>query len=508
MEFLSLDVENQKKYLTVPENLKKIKGYISSLKYGIVEQFSTENIYNYTDISLVVRSIGKILENFFSYYEQFLVYDWGCSNIQLEIKQKNEKIKRVVDLYMFALSNFLETYTVMVRISLAAIAELPVIENNEMLEIIGLENPVEVIRSEIVRLLVNCQKIISETWEENIEVLSNLMRSLTHTFNTYPSMKALLPSEWVETLQSAINVNLELPNCFNYLALDIMSETHLPLVFRISVRKWYIKKEEDASSYISFGDICRDTIDIIKRFTIDNSMMLEATCSIEQVLWYTSEEDFLGSTPDSVIESLVYHLGTFLKFYHKMPSSRLADIYDRCCSDSIPLILSEIFARYEELLDSYLVRHIAVSYVSYIQDSKIEINFAIKELFGHLESSNDFILYITSLYDKTHLEKMKKMFSPVIYEIMMKKADKFSSLDAQEFTDVLTSSFIIVPGIIKNGESILWIDACMMKAQLLEKSENPFTREILTIEEWESYNKEKKEMIEEFNERRLKCLNQ
>ena len=523
MDFVSLNYDQKKAYVTNLENHKKIKAFISRVKYqAITHPFTgvTEEVY---EMTVFVNSLGRMISDFVvmmsgpSFQYPDLVFDWGKNIIPEDIRNKNIKMKRLIDLFIFCLSSFLET-------SLAACSEVRrTIENIEdefsgenswILTIMGLRDPIGIMKDHLYVRLNQWQDSIADIWEMNSDPVTYSMNFLNNTFDKYPEMIGHFPDDWSQLIQCIDHCypTIVPPRWYTSVACRLMNVDGVSLPLRIICRKWFLQENiRIPDETRNMAHACQDAIKIIEKNISESQNFLEciyAIRSVSQLLDHCSISNICRRD----LENLVYSLCSFMKHNYEFKKDEYQNSV--CFEYQIPEIVHQVFRSSEKwsderkLHETYLLRHVLVCFMDCLQKEENELDDNdVETLFKYLEKFPLFLTYLATLYDKESIVKNRGLFTEEFYQSALEKVEKFSSVDAAEFTDTITSSLIVVPGIIKNGEHVIWVDAYMMKSHLKEKGENPFTREKLTVEAWEAYNLEAAEMIAEYDRRRREVVN-
>lgn len=523
MEFTSLPFDQQKQYLINPENLKKIRGYLSTLKYEIAQTISPNIHYHIETMYVFVMQLSRVISGFIENFtpSQELIFDWGNKIIPEEIREKNLKMKRVLDLYVFALANFFETSTSVIGNITLMIAQLEAQFNSTQRMFHGrifgglfAGNMSFLIIKNEMNIAIDDVKIQMENiWTSSLDCIDFIFDSLETTLDRYPEIINDISDDWKNLLDYALR-NEELitfPESMGSVSVALASHNKIPLNLRILLRDWYIRNVGDFEE-LNLEDACMDLVNCSKLYKKDTTLMPDFLLSISNL--YKSiergDEGFILIS-EHILEQIIYHLCNFVKNYQNKEMNTLENtLHERSIYMASKIVYDVLQAH--DFTDSYLIRHLVVSYMSFMNEIQEQSEDEIVEkLMTYLEKSPHFYRYLVSLYEEKDLEKLEPYVSKVFYDIVIKNNIKrytqlFNGDESTEFTDTITSSLIINPGIIKNGEHILWVDAHMILSHLMDKEENPFTREHLTIEEWKKYNEENSEKIMEYKEKLNKFL--
>lgn len=520
MDFLTLTFKNQKDYLSDPDNLKEIRGYFSTLKYEAIQSTSSLALSYIEDMYIYIRCLGGHLKECQILFSEGITFHWDSNLVPENERSLNNSTRNLMELFIYSLSNFIETVTALTANLFILINHIGLPSNQDtfldgFFSMLGGNLPLLMIKSQLNGVIVELESHLSELWENCSENIEYVYLCLYQTIKKYPDIFESMSDDWKNLIDYTLR-NIEIinfPPIFEKISLELLTNKGLGLSTRILLRSWYLDNQDRDYEIVSFYDTCQDMIQSIKKYLKNSSEFGDVFMSIPQVNSFLEHTDFCVMKEKDV-EDIVFILGRLIKSYKK--DDTLVETNYTSIISQASKIISKAFENHESLLNTYLVRHVAISLVNFIQEKGNIIEQVHKEMIDNLliqmEVSPYLCLYIASLYEEKSLDVLKSYFSRVFREIYLKnKIEQFSNIiqkpECEEFIDHLTESIIIVPSILKNGDNIMWVDKHMMTAHLKEKSENPYTRENLTLDEWTAYNEEMKKMIDEYGARRKLIIN-
>jgi hypothetical protein len=175
------------------------------------------------------------------------------------------------------------------------------------------------------------------------------------------------------------------------------------------------------------------------------------------------------------------------------------------------IYILEIFQEFSFLINTYLIRDISVIFLNILNFQSFELNFIFKQLFELLHKNIYFEIYISTIIDENGINNLKHIVKKNIIESITKKMHLFKKLcekdKESEFIDNISSTFIINPSIIKNGDNKIYCDKFVMLSYLHKTPENPYNRESLTPADFEKYNEELKDEILMYDKKRREFIN-
>jgi hypothetical protein len=157
-----------------------------------------------------------------------------------------------------------------------------------------------------------------------------------------------------------------------------------------------------------------------------------------------------------------------------------------------------------ELCNTYLIRSIPNTLLNILDTDNGDI---IKNIFRILSNTNKiyFEAYLGSIIDENSINKLKLFMNKDFMDMIRKKYTIFKRLCEKdtnlEFTDNITSTFIIIPAVINNGEQKMYCDKYAMLSYVEKTPENPYNREPLTPADLENtdgidaYEKRRREFV-------------
>ena len=305
-------------------------------------------------------------------------------------------------------------------------------------------------------------------------------------------------SIFTPNLSNLLNIVFTTKSMVLHLKLDALYLISAVEMFNIAFYRQAIKKPVEISYYVDLA------VETYLKF-IDNKSLTELfrdilylSQMIGRFLYFQS----MAGTRVEFSENLVNYIYALLDLYfevNKIPSADLDTIQVR--------FLEQIYTLLEmcsPLISTDLVKFIPYTFINAINNSEFTVQHtSLVERISCLLSQNPkYKLYVanscTSIDRYAHI-----LVCPDDIARYMATLQKITDAPDNEFIDDLSSEFIITVGLLPLANDELKIcDKFFILSSLRNKSVNPFTREVLTVEDFLQIQLENQARIYELEEQR------
>jgi hypothetical protein len=487
MDFILVLLDSQRDFLLSPDNVKLVKSHLCKLKYDMLQSAFQPKYSEIVHMMDIVDKIGMCLDS------KRLETDPNETYLYPLDGTTDSVLMPLIDVYVFALNTVCESVE---TIADSLLFMSGTIENemdmdeqspNRILQMLQPQGRLSLLKYEVDEVRNDVMAMFEKFWED----ISEHARYLVDTMHRSITEDCAIPTEMqvlVEYIGKFITV-IEEPDSFQDLIHTFSRNPSVLLTTRIVMNMYLSGPTIDAVT------VCKDTIEVIGRCEKEDSLCEYADMSITTLFNCVVRNECCHIQAD-LVEKLLFRI---IK-YTTGDGNQLT-------FNNISAICLYFFTNNIGLIDGYLVRHVAASFMTFLQaNSRAVESVATRSLLQLLEQSKYFHLYLASMYDMETLKVLRNYLSPLYMDVFVEsKSRKFTILEkdetASEFHDSLTNSFIINPAILKVGDENVWVDSFMMECHLQSRSENPYTRQPLQIEEWKEYNRVHAGMIEAYDKR-------
>jgi hypothetical protein len=305
-------------------------------------------------------------------------------------------------------------------------------------------------------------------------------------------------SIFTPNLSRLINIVFTTKSMVLHLKLDALYLISAVEMFNLAFYQQAIKKPVEISYYVDLA------VAAYLKF-VENKSLTELFRDIlylhQMIGRFLSFQSMAGKGVE-FSENLVNYIYALLDLYfevNKIPSADLETIQDR--------ILEQIYTLLEmcpPLISTDLVKFIPYTFINAINNSEFAVQHtSLVERISCLLSQNPkYKLYVanscTSIDRYAHI-----LVCPDDIARYMTTLQKITDAPDNEFIDDLSSEFIITVGLLPlaNGELKI-CDKFFILSSLRNKSVNPYTREVLTVEDFLQIQQENQARIYELEEQR------
>jgi hypothetical protein len=487
MDFILVLLDSQRDFLLSPDNVKLVKSHLAKLKYDMLHSAFQPKYNEIMHMMDIADKIGMCLESKRLETDPTEMYMYPLSGTTDSV------LMPFIDVYVFALNTICESVETIADslfyMSRTIENEMNMEEQSpsRIIQMLQSHGSLSMLKFEVDEVRTDVMDMFEKFWDD----ISEPVRYLFDTMHRSISEDCVIPTEMqtlVEYMGKFINV-IEEPESFQDLIHTFSRNPSVLLTTRIVMNMYLSGPTIDAIT------VCKDTVEVIGRCEKEDSMCEYADMSIT-TLFNCVVRNECSHVPTDLVEKLLFRI---IK-YTTGDGNQLT-------FNNISAICLYFFTNNIGLIDGYLVRHVAASFMTFLQaNSRAVESVATRSLLQLLEQSKYFHLYLASMYDMETLKVLRNYLSPLYMDVFVEsKSRKFTILEkdesAAEFHDSLTNSFIINPAILKVGDENVWVDSFMMGCHLRSRSENPYTRQPLQIEEWKEYNRANADVIAEYDKR-------
>lgn len=484
MEFQYFSIEEFK--TDSKEYFKKVRLFLNTKKYEIIQNSLEESF----DIG-TLKPIENLINFLKSLIQEDSVYTF---NIRIE---RYDICNKIIDLYIYSILSYLE-----ICFTIKKTYTLTIYELKRSIEVSNISDPFNLLRYATINMQIGfysttLKKLLANLmnkWDSILVSIDELFLYIYRGLISFPESRNHITDDFINFIEFIIRLNLIFPETnFKKIIPHLLNSKINPYIYcRICLYSI------DYKIIINNTDLISNIYEVFKLYkTNKDSSYIELillTFNYLKTLFKYNNVKYIDiKYIKNIINILLELLGKFSKLTKQ--------IINNFCD-----LLLIIFEEFSELCDTYLIREIPNVLLNIIDNSNEELCSICSKIFTIMNKNIYFQIYIGTIIDDNGIEKLRLILKKETVDSIINKMNIFKRLcdkdSNSEFIDNITSTFIVIPAIIKNGDQQLYCDKYAMLSYLSKNPENPYNREILTPETFENYNKELKSEIDEYEKKR------
>jgi hypothetical protein len=473
------------------ERLKKKKD-INYKKY-LLTQLIMENDFNsfYSELTVSFSDLNNFIEEFKEYYEKKHLFNsytlFFSGNDDDYINDEHKNYCEMFNLFIFSYGFVIEMYKKYKDIKKNDIFSLflDIFTQNEDIFYRRIE-------TKFNEIFIKFLDDIYTSIDLDSSQINYFNDDLKYVLNHY--IEVFVPN------QKLINM---MEHFYNRNSFEIIDRIKI----QTKILTYY--SEKNIFKLEIFDNLSKDTVkyteQVRKTLIIDPTIFIE----IDKILKYISK--YYENYPINEISILLWSIIWNIKmFCNEDINILLVSTLIHNITDNLFICITKMIFNDYDILNTFFTRYL-IRFIIDIYSIKTNactiFTTDIPFIFSKIVKDEKHLKHIASIIDKDELPKLKDIISEEYYIILDNMIDKINELvesdEESKYTDMITSTYIIEPFPLHNGNELIFLDKYQVMLNSLENGINPFNRDKMDIYDVINIYNDSLEMIKNFKKQQI-----
>jgi hypothetical protein len=346
----------------------------------------------------------------------------------------------------------------------------------------------------------------SKILEECMNIFEKYLSDIETSLQLDPTQHTHLSDDFKYVL---MNIYDTLP--FNeQLSLSLYDKNSISIQFRIQIQIKLLMHYSNTNVFNVniFSKMAEDHLKFVDSMK-KNSLIDVSITDLKQVVRYIA--NYYHVYPSFDVSILLWSILWIIKYLTDDLENLFLnhDLHTLC--DMIFMTISTMIEEKYLILNTFFTRYL-IRYMIDLQQFKYEDCHTIQEdipiIFSEIIQNEKSIYILASMIDlSTEFDQLADILRQEDLILLKQKIDEINTYTENDeegvYTDILTSTYIIDPFPLHNGDKTIFLDKQSLILAVLENGVNPFTRECMTIYDIISIANNSKDEIEKFKKEQI-----